>query len=490
MYGVYDSTKIGHIWSIGLAYQIADDGADFGNLYGLAYKYATNTTGGTMAGGHQAVWCVNGTPKVAMGDNLWTSGSTTTSKIIVSSTEAVKHLAFSRANFNYITAPASGTIAFVVNGQSVGSATSELIIQKGSIFPGTTNATSLGTSTYRWSNTYTQLLNVASTATLSGAVSVGSTLTLSSGLSAQYSGSLWISMATRTNVIYGNQNNSQSSAHALYRVKSYGGHAVVFGGHVNNIGFYGFYKSRIDAGTNGTDWSTEWDTTTGNVTHNKALILSTTGEVLKLTGTATKKIWLTGNTDYNWGQIEGLYTPVSNLGHNVLMNIAVGLGGLQLSSTNGTLMIIGQSEILAKGVLHNTTGMYSDGYVSSKGLNTSDARLKTDIKSFNATSIIKALRPVSFKWNNLARKNNKVFDTDEVQYGLIAQEVKTVAPWAAVDNMFKDGYMGVRYEKFIPVIMKAQIETIDEVEGLKRRLSAVERENERLRKEIQMLKAA
>lgn len=490
MYGVYDSTRIGHIWSIGLAYQIADDGANFGNLYGLAYKYASNTTGGTMAGGHQAVWCVNGTPKVAMGDNLWTSGSTTTSKIIVSSTEAVKHLAFSRANFNYITAPASGTIAFVVNGQSVGSATSELIIQKGSIFPGTTNATSLGTSTYRWSNTYTRLLNVASTATLSGAVSVGGTLTLSSGLSAQYSGSSWISMATRTNVIYGNQNTSQSSAHALYRVKSYGGHAVAFGGLGNYIGFYGFYKSRIDAGTNGTDWSTTWDTTTGNVTHNKALILSTTGEVLKLTGTATKKIWLTGNTDYNWGQIEGLYTPVSNLGHNVLMNIAVGLGGLQLSSTNGTLMIIGQSEILARGVLHNTTGMYSDGYVSSKGLNTSDARLKTDIKSFNATSIIKSLRPVSFKWNNLARKNNKVFDTDEVQYGLIAQEVKTVAPWAAVDNMFKDGYMGVRYEKFIPVIMKAQIETIDEVEGLKRRLSAVERENEKLRKEIQMLKAA
>lgn len=490
VYGVYDSTKIGHIWSMGTAYVIADDGSNFGNLYGFAYKHTNNTTGGTMAGGHQAVWCVNGTPKVAMGDNLWTSGSTTTSKIIVSSTDKTNHLAFSRGDYNYITAPTSGTIAFVVNGQSVGSATAELTIQKGSIFPGTTNATSLGTSTYRWSNTYTQLLNVAGAATLSGAVSVGSTLTLSSGLSAQYSGGSWLSMATRTNVIYGNQNTSQSSAHALYRVKSYGGHAVAFGGLGNNIGFYGFYKARIDAGTNGTDWSTVWDTTTGNVTHNKALILSTTGEVLKLTGTATKKIWLTGNTDSNWGQIEGLYTPVSNLGHNVLMNIAVGLGGLQLSSTNGTLMIIGQSEILAKGVLHNTTGMYSDGYVSSKGQNTSDARLKTDIKSFNATSIIKSLRPVSFKWNNLARKNNKVFDTDEVQYGLIAQEVKTVAPWAAVDNMFKDGYMGVRYEKFIPVIMKAQIETIDEVEGLKRRLSAVERENEKLRKEIQLLKAA
>lgn len=141
------------------------------------------------------------------------------------------------------------------------------------------------------------------------------------------------------------------------------------------------------------------------------------------------------------------------------------------------------------GILHASSGIWSDGYVSAKGQNTSDIRLKTEIKSFNATSIIKSLRPVSFKWNTIARKNSKAFDTDEIQYGLIAQEVKAVAPWAAVDNMFKDGYMGVRYDKFIPVIMKAQIETIDEVEGLKKRLRAVERENKKLRKEIQMLKA-
>lgn len=133
------------------------------------------------------------------------------------------------------------------------------------------------------------------------------------------------------------------------------------------------------------------------------------------------------------------------------------------------------------GTVTTTVGIWSDGYVSAKGQNTSDVRLKTDIKSFNATSIIKSLRPVSFKWNAIARKNSKVFDTDEVQYGLIAQEVKAVAPWAAVDNMFKDGYMGVRYDKFIPVLMKAQIETIDEVTDLKRRVTELEKENKRLK---------
>lgn len=74
MYGHYDSTKIGHIWSMGTAYFVDANGATFGNLYGLAYKHTNNTTGGTMAGSHQMVWCHNGSPKSAMGSSLWTSG--------------------------------------------------------------------------------------------------------------------------------------------------------------------------------------------------------------------------------------------------------------------------------------------------------------------------------------------------------------------------------------------------------------------------------
>lgn len=75
MYGVHDLYKIGHIWSIGTAYSIPDNGADFGNLYGLAYKHTNNTAGGTMAGGHQAVWCDNGNPRSAIGYNgFWAAG--------------------------------------------------------------------------------------------------------------------------------------------------------------------------------------------------------------------------------------------------------------------------------------------------------------------------------------------------------------------------------------------------------------------------------
>ena len=76
MYGTYDSTKTGHVWSMGTAYAIPNDGSTFGTLYGMAYKHTNNPTGGTMAGGHQIVVCSNGTPGVSLGmaGNVWTSG--------------------------------------------------------------------------------------------------------------------------------------------------------------------------------------------------------------------------------------------------------------------------------------------------------------------------------------------------------------------------------------------------------------------------------
>jgi len=78
MYGIYDAARIGHIWSMGDQYQIDAKGANFGNLYGLAYKHTNNATGGTMAGGHQVVWVANGTPRAAMGETgLWSATNIT-----------------------------------------------------------------------------------------------------------------------------------------------------------------------------------------------------------------------------------------------------------------------------------------------------------------------------------------------------------------------------------------------------------------------------
>lgn len=84
MYGTYDSAKTQSIWSIGTSYRNDAAGANFGNLYGLAYKHTNNTTGGTMAGGHQMVWCSSGVAKSAMGENgIWTAGTVNGANVTV-----------------------------------------------------------------------------------------------------------------------------------------------------------------------------------------------------------------------------------------------------------------------------------------------------------------------------------------------------------------------------------------------------------------------
>jgi len=76
VFGSYNSTQTDHIWSIGTSYRNHTAGTNFGNLYGLAYKHTNNSTGGTMAGGHQMVWCNNGTPRAAIGyDRFWHAAS-------------------------------------------------------------------------------------------------------------------------------------------------------------------------------------------------------------------------------------------------------------------------------------------------------------------------------------------------------------------------------------------------------------------------------
>ena len=77
--GTYDSAKTQQIWSIGAAYRNSATGVNFGNLYGITYKHSTNTTGGTMAGGHQIIFANGGTAGAAIGmaGNIWTSGVST-----------------------------------------------------------------------------------------------------------------------------------------------------------------------------------------------------------------------------------------------------------------------------------------------------------------------------------------------------------------------------------------------------------------------------
>lgn len=743
VYGVYDAAKIGHIWSMGTGYMIADDGSNFGNLYGFAYKHITNTTGGTMANGHQAVWCENGAPRVALGTNFWVAnaasiggnmsvaGTASADTMTIKNTEAKAHLIFSRGSFNYITAPASGVIAFVVNGQTVGESTSELLIANGTIRPGANNATTNGSTSFRWSNTYTQLLNVAGAATLSSTLAVASTITgsgaingsrlgisntsnttgyglslyngavagmptygiafagtgtfgthggvsgdwatyftmsdtttrgwifrrgstcvasisgagtaafsggltvagtanlngvlnannetdatsttaagavfdggvgiakqlrvggvvtLSSSLVAPYTSGQWISLATRTNIIYGGQSQSEASAHGLFRVRTFGGNAVVFGGLKDQTGFYGYTKALIDAGTNNYSWKTTWDTATGNISTSGAI---STGDSLNATGainansttdstsTTTGSIicdgglgvakqlrvgttsTFTGKTTHNGGlasttgtfsstlSVTGVLTASStlniagvlnannttdatsttaaslvcdggvgvvkqlrvggtlsiyksaeavnlvsgasdqkitktvsssffsginfygtlgsNMGHtDIQMNIYSG-GAIQIHSQGGS------GTIILNGIVHNNTGMYSDGYMSSKGLNdTSDMRLKNKVRDiFLPVKDIANAPAFEYTWKD---------GTPGAMVGSSAQYWQKVLPPSVKKN--KDGYLSL-FSGHTALV--AAISVAREVETLEKRVARLEKENKEKDKTIKDL---
>ena len=139
------------------------------------------------------------------------------------------------------------------------------------------------------------------------------------------------------------------------------------------------------------------------------------------------------------------------------------------------------------GTFQASSGIYSNGYVSALGQNSSDARLKTNIRDFNATTLIKQLHPKSFEWNDLAKSKFEVFRNTGTQYGLIAQDVKEVMPEWVDDNLIGSGYMGIRYDKLIPVLLQGEIETISRVETLEDKVRRLEKENGKLKKRIKEL---
>jgi hypothetical protein len=78
IFGLYVSTLTDHVWSMGAGYKISATGADFGNLYGMAYCHTNNAN--CKAGlGHQIEFVSNGTVGAAIGfaGGIWTSGGIT-----------------------------------------------------------------------------------------------------------------------------------------------------------------------------------------------------------------------------------------------------------------------------------------------------------------------------------------------------------------------------------------------------------------------------
>lgn len=96
----------------------------------------------------------------------------------------------------------------------------------------------------------------------------------------------------------------------------------------------------------------------------------------------------------------------------------------------------------------------------------SDERLKENIKPIdNALDKVKSIGGYEFDWND----NQKDFTGHDI--GVIAQEIQSIAPELVTER--PDGYLAVKYEKIVAILIQGMKEQQDQIEELKNRLDGL-----------------
>lgn len=131
--------------------------------------------------------------------------------------------------------------------------------------------------------------------------------------------------------------------------------------------------------------------------------------------------------------------------------------------------------IIQVGASYPNNVQFTGGNIKAAGSITayasSDKRLKQDIQPLNnSLNFIIQLEPVSFKWNDKAIKLDRFKNKEELQFGLIAQEVEKILP-EIVHNQYVDEegttYKAIDYVRLVPFLINAVQELSLEIRKLK-----------------------
>lgn len=147
-------------------------------------------------------------------------------------------------------------------------------------------------------------------------------------------------------------------------------------------------------------------------------------------------------------------------------------GGSGTIRTDGRLEVGGNGD---KFLVTSAGAVTAAGNIVSKGeitaYSSSDARLKEQVTPLrSATQMLARLRPVTFRWNALARQLNPEKDT-RLNYGLIAQQTRCVMP-ELVHTVYGE-YLSLDYEQLISVLVAANQELTKRVTELEEKLGII-----------------
>ena len=298
---------------------------------------------------------------------------------------------------------------------------------------------------------------------------------------------------------------SQSSVYYNSSIKANGSTITGLGSDVG-LGLTGSVSASSANGVNITGKSTNSDTSGAGI----SMVGTSSAGGYSLISTAAS----TASDD------DDLYNGVYISGTNDSTGIGANIKGTS-SGCVGTLISGKSSTISGAGIVLNGAGLaygvyitnawgdsssnnssydlYVDGTIGvSNGVydTSSDVRLKTVVsEDFDALKLCNKLKPVTFRWNEFAKKLHPEYNMLDLNYGIIAQNSTGVIDGLVRPGRTENDIWRVSYSRLVPVLLKAVQELnskstdgFDELESenkyIKKELASLKKENKVLKQNL------